>query len=85
MSNGKQKSSMATRVHQMNHSIYGANRTTHLKIVVIALALVIAVANLAIDLLKNRYRGRDQGGQTDHAMSGPVHLIPRSEAHRATR
>jgi hypothetical protein len=68
----------------MNHSIYSANRTTHLKIVVIALALAIAVANLAIDLLKNRYRGRDQGGQTDHAMSGSIHVTPRSEAHHAT-
>jgi hypothetical protein len=68
----------------MNHSIYSANRTTHLKIVVIALAVAIAVANLAIDLLKNRYRGRDQGGQTDHAMSGSIHVTPRSEAHHAT-
>ena len=50
-------------MHQMNHSIYSVNRTTHLKIVVITLALAIAVANLAIDLLKNRYRGRDQGRQ----------------------
>ena len=58
----------------MNHSIYSVNRTTHLKIVVITLALAIAVANLAIDLLKNRYRGRDQGGQTDHAMSGCLRL-----------
>jgi len=54
----------------MNHSTYSANRTTHLKIVVIALALVIGVANLAIDLLKNRCRGCDQGGQADQAMSG---------------
>jgi hypothetical protein len=69
----------------MSHSIYSANRTTQLKIVVIALALAIAVANLAIDLLKNRYRGRDQGRQTDHAISGSVHLTPRTEAHRATR
>jgi hypothetical protein len=64
----------------MNHSIYSANRTTHLKIVVIALALAIAVANLAIDLFKNRYRSRDQSEQPDHTMSGS----PRSEAHRAT-
>ena len=74
---------MATRVHQMNHSIYSANHTTLLKIVVIALALAIAVANLAIDLLKNRYRGRDQDGQADHAMSGSIHVTPRSEAHHA--
>jgi hypothetical protein len=68
----------------MNHSIYSANRTTHLKFVVIALALAIAVANLAIDLLKNRYRGRDKGGQSDHAMSGSIHVTFRSEAHHAT-
>ena len=68
----------------MNHSIYGANHTTHLKIVVIALALTIAMANLAIDLLKNRYRGRDQGGQADHAMSGSIHVTHRSETHHAT-
>jgi hypothetical protein len=71
-------------MHQMNHSIYSVNRTTHLKIVVITLALAIAVANLAIDLLKNRYRGRDQGRQTDHAMSGSIHVTPQSEAHHAT-
>jgi len=68
----------------MNHSIYSANHTTHLKIVVIALALAIAVANLAIDLLKNRYRCRDQGGQALHAMGGSIHVTPRSKAHRAT-
>jgi hypothetical protein len=68
----------------MNHSIYSCNRTTHLKIVVIALAVAIAIANLAIDLLKNRYRGRDQGGQADHVMSGSIHVTPRSEAHHAT-
>ena len=65
----------------MNHSIYSANRT---KIVVVALAVAIAVANLAIDLLKNRYRGRDQGGQPDHAMSGSIDVTSRSEAHHAT-
>jgi hypothetical protein len=53
-------------------------------IVVVALAVAIAVANLAIDLLKNRYRGRDQGGQPDHAMSGSIDVTSRSEAHHAT-
>jgi len=74
---------MATRVHEMNHSIYSANRTTYLKIVMIALALAVAVANLAVDLLKNRYRSRDQGRQAGHAMSGSIH-VPLSEAHHAT-
>ena len=32
----------------MNHSIYSADRTTHLKIVVVALCVVIAVAGLAL-------------------------------------
>jgi hypothetical protein len=67
----------------MTPLIYSDNRTTHLKIVVIALALAIAVVNLAIDLLKNRYRGCDQGRQADHAMSGSIHVTPRSEAHHA--
>jgi hypothetical protein len=50
----------------MNRSMYSADRTTHLKIVLVALAIAIAMANLAIDLvscqLKNRYGGRDQDG-----------------------
>jgi hypothetical protein len=32
----------------MNHSIYSADRTTHLKIVVVALLAGLAVASLAI-------------------------------------
>ena len=32
----------------MNHSIYSADRVTHLKIVVIALAAAIAMASIAI-------------------------------------
>ena len=32
----------------MNHSIYSADRTTHLKIVVVALVAAIAVAGLSI-------------------------------------
>ncbi len=32
----------------MNHSIYSADRTTHLKIVVVALMAGIAIANLAL-------------------------------------
>ena len=36
----------------MNHSIYNADRTTHLKIVVVALAIAIA-ASLAISHFKS--------------------------------
>ncbi len=32
----------------MNHSIYSADRTTHLKIVIVALMVGIAIANLAL-------------------------------------
>lgn len=32
----------------MNHSIYSADRTTHLKVVVVALVAAIAVAGLGI-------------------------------------
>lgn len=32
----------------MNHSIYSADRTTHVKIVVVALIAGIAIANLAL-------------------------------------
>jgi hypothetical protein len=35
---------------QMNHSIYSADRTTHLKIVVVALVAGIAVAGLGITM-----------------------------------
>ena len=37
----------------MNHSIYSADRTTHLKIVVVALVAGIAVAGLSISARSN--------------------------------
>ena len=37
----------------MNHSIYSADRTTHLKIVVVALVASIAVAGLGITARSN--------------------------------
>jgi hypothetical protein len=37
----------------MNHSIYSADRTTHLKIVVVALVAGIAVAGLGITARSN--------------------------------
>jgi hypothetical protein len=38
---------------QMNHSIYSADRTTHLKIVVVALVAGIAVAGFGISARSN--------------------------------
>ena len=37
----------------MNHSIYSADRSTHLKIVVVALVAVIAVVGLSISARTN--------------------------------
>jgi hypothetical protein len=44
----------------MNHSIYSADRSTHLKIVVVALVAGIAVSGLALSSRTNP----DQGSQT---------------------
>jgi len=38
---------------QMNHSIYSADRSTHLKVVVVALVVGIAVAGLGISARSN--------------------------------
>lgn len=44
----------------MNHSIYSADRTTHLKIVVVALAAAVVVAAVGISARVNN----DDGFQT---------------------
>jgi len=44
----------------MNHSIYSADRSTHLKIVVVALIAGIAVAGLGISARKNSDDGYTQ-------------------------
>ncbi len=44
----------------MNHSIYSADRTTHLKIVVVALVAGIAVAGLSISAHTNSNDGYTQ-------------------------
>jgi len=48
----------------MNHSIYSADRTTHLKIVVVALVAGIAVAGLGISARSNS----DDYAQTAHVV-----------------
>ena len=44
----------------MNHSIYSADRTTHLKIVVVALVAAIAVAGFSISARNNSDDGYTQ-------------------------
>ncbi len=44
----------------MNHSIYSADRATHVKIVVVALAACIAVAGLGISARLNKDNGYTQ-------------------------
>ncbi|MGO4714683.1 hypothetical protein [Bradyrhizobium sp. 2TAF24] len=44
----------------MNHSIYSADRSTHLKIVVVALVAAIVVAGVGI----TAHIGADEGTQT---------------------
>jgi hypothetical protein len=44
----------------MNHSIYSADRTTHLKIVVVALVTAIAVSGFAISARVNTDGGYTQ-------------------------
>jgi hypothetical protein len=48
----------------MNHSIYSADRSTHLKIVVVALVAGIAVAGLSI----SARTGSDDYAQTAHVI-----------------
>ncbi len=44
----------------MNHSIYSADRSTHLKIVVVALVVGIALTGLALSLRTNLDAGSPQ-------------------------
>ncbi len=56
----------------MNHSIYSADRTTHLKIVVVALVAAIAVAGLGITARVNSDDGLTQTASAKNQNPGVV-------------
>jgi hypothetical protein len=61
----------------MNHSIYSADRTTHLKIVVVALVAGIAVAGFGISARSNP----DDYAQTAHVIkAGKAMTVTNSNA-----
>ena len=61
----------------MNHSIYSADRTTHLKIVVVALVAGIVVAGLGISA---RATSEDGYAQTAHVIKAGKPLAGTSNA-----
>jgi len=61
----------------VNHSIYSADRSTHLKIVVVALVAAIVVAGVGIAA----HLGSDDGTQTARVMkTGKPVVLTSSEA-----
>ena len=62
----------------MNHSIYSADRTTHLKIVVVALVAAIAVAGLSITARSTSDEGFVQTASTRVMKAGKPVVITSS-------
>ena len=65
----------------MNHSIYSADRTTHLKIVVVALVAGILVAGFGIS---TRYTS-DEGVQTARVMKAGKPVVVTSSGASVVR
>jgi hypothetical protein len=62
----------------MNHSIYSADRTTHLKIVVVALVAAIAVAGFSITARNTSDEGLVQTASTPVMKAGKPVVITSS-------
>ena len=62
----------------MNHSIYSADRTTHLKIVVVALVAGIAVAGFGISARSNSDDLHADGARDQGRQAGGGHELRRS-------
>ncbi len=64
----------------MNHSIYSADRTTHLKIVVVALVAGIAVAGFGISARLNAESNYAQAATAKVIKAGKPIVVTSSEA-----
>ena len=62
----------------MNHSIYSADRTTHLKIVVVALVAAIAVAGFGISARSTSDEGLTETASTPVMKAGKPVVITSS-------
>ena len=62
----------------MNHSIYSADRTTHLKIVVVALVAAIAVAGFSITARSTSDEGLMQAASTSVMKAGKPVVVTSS-------
>jgi hypothetical protein len=62
----------------MNHSIYSADRTTHLKVVVVALVAAIAVAGFSITARSTSDEGFTQTASTRVMKAGKPVVITSS-------
>ena len=62
----------------MNHSIYSADRTTHLKIVVVALVAAIAVAGFGISARSTSEEGLTQTASTPVMKAGKPVVVTSS-------
>ena len=73
----------------MNYSIYSADRTTHLKIVVVAFVAHIAVAGLGLSPVPNSDAASTHTGGVvkagkPMAMTGSVTLVTRQEEYASS-